>query len=158
MMTRVIIGGNDLFGVPFPLVVADRFFRVYEQDGVMRVDVFRWDGDTQQRVYEVRASQPLKENIERNPTGIVTVGGTTGDFLYKFRPKPGVSQIFGQIPIDRELTVIIRDRQIRVTDGESVIATFERNQISGCPIGLEVRVDGGIGMGVNRLPDGMDAG
>jgi hypothetical protein len=30
----VQLGGNDFFGVPFPLVLADRFFHIYSHRGV----------------------------------------------------------------------------------------------------------------------------
>jgi hypothetical protein len=43
---KIQLGTNDFFGVPFPLVMADRFFHVYgDLQGKMTLDVFRWDDD-----------------------------------------------------------------------------------------------------------------
>lgn len=155
-MANVNLGGNLYFGVPFPLVLADRFFNIYEDHGRMQVDVFRWDEGKREAIYEVRGGQPLQENIDRNPTGIVTFGDEEGGFLFKFRPKPGVSQIFGKVPSDGEVTVHISDKQLAVERGDQTIVTVERSQFSGFPIGVEVGADGSVGMGVNRLPAGMN--
>jgi hypothetical protein len=153
----VDLGGNDFFGVPFPVVVADRFFHIYEDGhGRFSIDVFRWDEALQLPTYEVRASMPLRDNIDTNPTGIVTFAQEgSGVFLFKFRPKPGVSQIFGHVPVEGEVTVRITDRELIVMRGDQRVATFRSNTVSGFPIGIEVGADGSIGVGVNRLPDGM---
>ena len=34
----VNLGGNDIFRVPFPLVLADRFFNIYRNEGLIRQD------------------------------------------------------------------------------------------------------------------------
>src|SRR5690242_13371262 len=101
----VNVGNNFFFGVPFPVVVADRFFNIYAEGKGFKVNIFRWDEAAKTATYEVKASQPLQENISTNPTGIVTVGDEQGAFLFKFRPKPGVSQIFGRIPAEGEIEV-----------------------------------------------------
>lgn len=153
---KVILGSNDFFGVPFPLVLADRFFHIYGTARGFALDVFRWDEETKQPVYEVRASQPQSGNIGTNPTGIVTFSEpSTGTFLYKFRPKPGVSQIFGKVPMNEEFEVRISDLRITVMADDTNICTLERNEFVGLPIGIQVGADGSIGIGVSRLPDGM---
>lgn len=158
---KVILGQNDFFGVPFPLVLADRFFHIYPDQGGLNLDVFRWDEETSQPVYEVLAGQPQEQNISTNPTGIVTFGHPdTETFLYKFRPKPGISQIFGKIPVEKEFEVCITDHDIRVVDVTDVddprdMVTLERNQFSGMDIGIQVGADGSIGIGVSGLPPGM---
>jgi len=156
-VASVDLGGNDFFGVPFPVVVADRFFHIYEdRNGRFSIDVFRWDEALQQPGYEVRASKPLRDNIDANPTGIVTFAQEgSGVFLFKFRPKPGVSQIFGRVPVPGEVTVRITDRELVVMRGDQRVVTFISNSVTGCPIGIEVGADGSVGFGVNRLPDGM---
>src|SRR5437868_13102331 len=106
----VNVGNNYFFGVPFPVVVADRFFHIYPQGKRFSVDVFRWDEVAKTATYEVKASKPLQANIDTNPTGIVTVADEQGAFLYKFRPDPGVSQIFGHIPASAEIEVRVYDR------------------------------------------------
>jgi hypothetical protein len=107
-------------------------------------------------VYEVRDSKPLLDSITSNPTGIVTFAEPeSGRFLFKFRPKPGVSQIFGRLPSIGELQVWITDREVRVMNGDVPMVTLRRNQFSSIPIGIEVGVDGTVGIGVNHLPDGM---
>jgi hypothetical protein len=151
----VNIGNNFFFGVPFPVVVADLFFNIYPAGKRFSVDIFRWDDKAKTATYEVKASQPLKENIESNPTGIVTVADDAGTFLFKFRPKPGVSQIFGKIPATGEIEVRVSDRSITVTREGKPMATLERNQFSGMPIGVQVFADGGLAIGVNALPEGM---
>ena len=153
---KVVLGSNDFFGVPFPIVLADRFFHVYSTARGLALDVFRWDETGQGPVYEVKASQPLAENISTNPTGIVTFSEpTTGAFLYKFRPKPGVSQIFGKIPVDSEFQVTVNDHRIVIVRDGVTACTLERNQFSGLAIGIQIGADGSIGIGVNRLPAGM---
>jgi hypothetical protein len=155
-MANVELGTNDFFGVPFPLVLADRFFAIYRDGARFNVDVFRWDETTQSASYEVLRGKPLTANIASNPTGIVTFAQeTSGAFLFKFRPKPGVSQIFGQIPVQGEVAVRITDHQLAVMRGDQPVATLVRNSFSGFPIGIRVGVDGSVGMGVNWLPPGM---
>jgi hypothetical protein len=151
----VQLGSNDFFGVPFPLVLADRFFHIYSQNGRLTIDVFRWDPESKAATYEVKESKPQTKNIETNPTGIVTFGEESGGFLFKFRPKPGISQIFGHVPVEDEIAVHINDRSIRVNRGENTMATLERNQFSGMAIGIQVSADGSMGIGVSRLPEGM---
>jgi len=152
----IILGSNSFFGVPFPLVLADRFFHIYSMDGKFTVDVFRWDEQAKQAVYEVRAGQPQHENISTNPTGIVTFSEpTTGAFLYKFRPKPGISQIFGKVPLDEEFEVRINDQQIAVLVEGNSICTLEESQFVGVSIGIQVGADKRVAIGVNRLPEGM---
>jgi hypothetical protein len=152
----IILGSNDFFGIPFPLVLADRFFHIYSAGERFAIDVFRWEEHTKQAVYEVQASQPQDESISTNPTGIVTFSEpTTGDFLYKFRPKPGISQIFGKVPLNVEFEVKISDREIIVLGGGKSICTLQSNQFQGMPIGIQVGADGSVGIGVNKLPERM---
>ena len=150
------LGSNDFFGVPFPLVLADRFFHIYLTASGFKLDLFRWDEESQRPFYEVKASIPQTDNISTNPTGIVTFSEPTrGTFQYKFRPKPGVSQIFGKVPINKEFEVLINDRMITVMAANKNICTLQRNQFSGLPIGIQVGADGSIAIGVSRLPNGM---
>ena len=153
---KVILGTNDFFGVPFPLVLADRFFHIYPDGDQFNLDVFRWDEQTKQPSYEVLRGQPQAHNISTNPTGIVTFSHpAAGTFLYKFRPKPGISQILGKVPVDKEIEVRITDHAINVMDGQQEICTLERNQFSGMAIGIQVHADGSMGIAVSTLPDGM---
>jgi len=153
---NITLGTNDFFGVPFPLVLADRFFHVYVAASGLKIDIFRWDETTKQPTYEVKASKPLNDNITSNPTGVITFSEpTTGTFLYKFRPKPGISQIFGKIPVNNEFDVTINDQRIDVTVNGKSRCMLERNQFRGMPIGIQIHADGSMGMGVNILPAGM---
>jgi len=153
---KINLGNNDFFGVPFPLVLADRFFNIYEIPSGFKLNIFRWDEQAKRAIYEVKESVPLTDNINTNPTGIITFSEpTTGTFLYKFRPKPNISQIFGKVPIDEEFVVRINDHKIVVMAGNTERCTLERNQFSGMPIGIQVGVDVSIAIGVNRLPEGM---
>jgi hypothetical protein len=153
---KIKFGTNDFFGVPFPLVLADRFFHMYEDlQGKMTLDVFRWDDEKQEPFYEVEASKPIEENIETNPTGIITFGEADGGFLFKFRPRPGVSQIFGRVPIKDELHAHINDHKLHVMRGDQSIVTLERNQFTGFAIGVKVEADGSVGIATNALPAGM---
>ena len=154
---KVTLGSNDFFGVPFPLVLADRFFHIYTEEGELKLDIFRWDEENKQPVYEVIAGNPKGENIATNPTGVITFSHPeTGTFLYKFRPKPGISQIFGKVPVDEDFQVRINDHAISVTRGALEGGnSFTKNQISGFPIGMQVNADGSIGFGVGKLPEGM---
>jgi hypothetical protein len=142
--------------VPFPLVLADRFFHIYLTASGFKLDLFRWDEELQQPFYEVKASAPLLGNISANPTGVVTFSEPpSGTFLYKFRPKPGISQIFGKVPINKEFEFLINDRMIAVMSENKNVCTLQRNQFSGLHIGIQVGADGSIGIGVNKLPAGM---
>lgn len=150
------IGSNLYFGVPFPLVLADRFFAIYEDNGSMLADVFRWDEATQTPTFEVVRSVPQEDHISTNPTGIVTVTNEdSGAFLYKFRPKPGVSQIFGKVPVVADTEVRVKDHEMVVTQNGVPIVTMQNNMMLGCPIGVLVGADGSVAMGVNWLPPGM---
>ena len=151
----VMLGTNDFFGVPFPLVLADRFFHIYSTASGLKLDIFRWDETSKQAIYDVKGSTPLTDNITTNPTGIVTFGEpTTGTFLYKFRPKPEISQIFGRIPVNKEFEVKINDRLIEVViDNKS--NSLNKNQVSGYLIGMQISADGSTSLGTNRLPEGM---
>ncbi len=156
---KINLGTNDFFGVPFPLVLADRFFHIYPTTSGFKLNIFRWDEQEKKAVYEVKESVPLADNINTNPTGIITFSEPiTGIFLYKFRPKPNISQIFGKVPIDEEFVVRINDHEIVVMTGNTRRCTLKRNQLSGIPIGIQVGVDGSIAIGVNRLPEGMVLG
>jgi hypothetical protein len=153
---NIMLGTNDFFGVPFPLVLADRFFHIYATATGLKLDIFRWDEITKQPTYEVKASKPLIDNITSNPTGIIMFSEpVTGTFLYKFRPKPGVSQIFVKIPVNNEFNVRINDHQINVTVNDKSTCTLEKNQFRGMPIGIQIHADGSMGIGVNKLPVGM---
>lgn len=153
---KVILGSNNFFGVPFPLVLADRFFHTFGAPRGFALDIFRWDEQASEPIYEVRAGRPQTGNITTNPTGIVTFSEpNTGAFLYKFRPKPGVSQIFGKVPVNKEFEVRINDHRIEVLCEGAPMCTLERNQLVGLAIGIQVGADGSIGIGVNRLPQGM---
>jgi hypothetical protein len=157
-MSAVTIGSNDFFGVPFPLVLADRFFHMYRKDGGgLSLDVFRWDSEKRIAVYEVKNGEPLQQNISSNPTGIVTFSREDdGTFLYKFRPRPGVSQIFGKVPVGREVEVRISDREILVMSGSDKICTIQNGQVSGMPIGVNIGANGSVGIGGGQLPSGME--
>ena len=156
---NVTLGTNDFFGVPFPLVLADRFFHIYSTASGLKLDIFRWDETSKQAIYEVKGSKPLTDNITTNPTGIVTFSEpSTGTFLYKFRPKPEISQIFGRILANnenKEFEVKIDDRHIEVIIITKTSNTFEKNQVTGYPIGMQIDVTGSIAIGSNRLPEGM---
>jgi len=153
---NVILGTNDFFGVPFPIVLADRFFHIYAKMTGFKLDVFRWDEQTKQPIYEVKDSTPLDNNISINPTGVITFSEpTSGTFLYKFRPKPAVSQIFGKVPVDKDFEVRINDHRITAMAANTEICTLERNQFTEMPIGVQVGADGSIAIGVNKLPEGM---
>ncbi len=153
---NVSIGTNDFFGVPFPLVLADRFFHIYTTPTGFKLDIFRWDEQRKQPVYEVKASKPLADNISTNPTGIITFSEpAAGNFLYKFRPKPEVSQIFGKVPVGKEFVARISDQRIAVMVADTELCTLERNQFMGLPIGIQVGADGAIAIGVSKLPEGM---
>ena len=155
-MTEVILGSNDFYGVPFPLVLADQFFHIYTgTDGRMQLDIFRWDQATTAAIYEVEGNVPRDGKIITNPTGVVTFSAEEGGFLFKFRPKPGISQIFGQIPGPNDLTAYISDREIRVDRDGQTIATLRQNQFSDDLIGILVGADGSVAIGVSGLPDGM---
>lgn len=153
---RIVLGRTDTFGVPFPLVLADRFFHVYTEEGAFKLDVFRWDEQARQAVYEVIASEPQADAMSTNPTGIVTLSQPeAGTLLYKFRPRPNVSQIFGTTPIDRETEVRITDHEIKVVAVGVDVCTIQRGRLSGSPVGIGVGADGSLSLGVKKLPDGM---
>jgi hypothetical protein len=152
----ISLGTNDFFGVPFPLVLADRFFHLYSTASDFRLDIFRWDEQAEKPIYEVKESEPLIDNINTNPTGIVTfTEPVSGSFLYKFRPKAGISQIFGKVPVNKEFEVRINDHEIVVMSDDREVCTLRKNMFVGVPIGIQVGADRSIAIGVNRIPNGM---
>jgi hypothetical protein len=95
-----MIGENDFFGVPFPLVLADRFFHAYCSSGGYKLDVFRWDEESQQAVYDMKDSVIQVDEVGAKPTGTVEFSEPAeGTILYQFRPRPGISRISGKVPI-----------------------------------------------------------
>lgn len=152
----VQMGSNSFDGVPFQLVVGDRYFHVYSEGGGTLLDVFRWDDATRSASYEVKASVSLTSNIETNKSGIVTFGDDHGKFLFKFRPHANQSQIFGSVPGAGEMDVHITDTTLDVRlNGRDILVNAQRNQISGCMIGVLVKDDGSVAIGSNQLPPGM---
>ena len=152
----IVLGKDDYFGVPFPLVLADRFFHIYSTASGFKLDIFRWDEASKEPVYEVKASKPLDDNINSNPNGVTTFDEPTpGTFLYKSRPNPEISQSSGKLSVNNEFDVKITDRLIDVTVNGIKVCTFQSNQFKGTPIGMQIRADGTMGVGVNKLPEGM---
>jgi hypothetical protein len=156
MEMNVIIGKDDFFRIPFPLVIGDRFFHVYNEGSVFKLDIFRWDESAKQPVYEVIADQPQTSNLETNPTGIVSFSQpTAGKFLYKFRPKPGVSRVAGKVPTDVKIDAEISNHDIKVSGSGVKSHRLSWYKLQGCAIGMYVGVDGSFHMGLRNLPDGM---
>jgi len=152
----IIIGNLDYFGVPLPLVLADRYFHVPKTAFGFNVDVFRWDEETRQHQYEVMYGRPVPENIDTNPNAIVSYKQITSDiFIYKFQVKPEVTQIDGKRPIRKEFWVKLDKNEIIVMVDNIKIASFTRNQVEG-PVGLKINADGSYVMGVANLPEGME--
>jgi hypothetical protein len=156
-MTKVDLGSNDFYGVPFPLVIGDRYVHVYAgTDGAKKIDVFRWDAESGTAEYEVLASVPVSAGAKSNPSGIVTFVAEDGGFLFKFRPDPDKAQLFGDIPAAGDLRIRLRDDFLAVLNADGTPrVTFSRNSITGMAIGIRVGADGSVGMGSNALPAGM---
>ncbi|MFS0884406.1 hypothetical protein [Aeromicrobium sp. 179-A 4D2 NHS] len=155
-MTSIQIGSNAFNGVPFPLVLGDRYFHIYEVDGSLKVDVFRWIPAFKSAVYEVVSSVPIAERIESSPNGDVLFTSENGSFAYKFRPNPQKSQLFGKIPVTDELSVELKDRALRVYRDGEVMVDASNNTFVGCAIGILIDADGNVALGVSDLPDGME--
>jgi hypothetical protein len=150
-----MIGNFDYFGVPLPLVLGDRFFHIPKNSFGFNVDVIRWDAESKNHAYEALNGRPVISNIANNPNAIVNFKQVTPKlFIYKFLPKPGISQISGKIPIKNEFVVKIDDQEITVILNYAKLANFKKHQVEG-PIGLKVDVDGSYVIGVSKLPDGM---
>jgi hypothetical protein len=153
----VSIGENDVFGVPFPLVLADRFFHIYSSPYGYKLDVFRWDEEKCQAIYDMKDSVIQVDEVGSSPTGFVEFSEPTGwTILYKFRPRPGVSQISGKVPLNGEFQVKITYGSIIVSVDGRQIANIEKNTITGSMIGLFIGADGSFARGSDKLPEGMD--
>jgi hypothetical protein len=155
-MTKVDLGSNDLYGVPFPLVVGDRYVHVYTgSGGAMKIDVFRWNAESETAEYEDLASVPVAPGAKSNATGIVTFVSEDGGFQFKFRPDPDKAQLFGDVPAG-DVTVRLRDDFVAVLNPDGTPrVTFSRNSMAGVAIGIRVGANGSVGMGSNALPAGM---
>jgi hypothetical protein len=153
---NIVLGKDDYFGVPFPLVLADRFFHIYSTASGFKLDIFRWDEESKEPVYEVKASKPLDDGIDSNPDGVTTFDEPTpGNFLYKFRPKREAAQIPRKKQVNIAFDVKINDRLIDVTVNGDKVCTFQSNQFQRTTIGIQIHADGAMGVGVKKLPDGM---
>lgn len=153
---QVQLRGSDFFGVPFPVTLADRLFRVYENEIGLTVDVIRWDPVAKDGVLEVQRGRTINSQVE-NPTGIFKFDRDREGFFYEFKPKPGVGNIMGAAPIDESWTVRILDTgQIKVQKGAQEVASMQRNQYPGTQIGIQVGADGRVATGVNQLPEGLE--
>ena len=152
----IVIGDIDYFGVPFPLVLADRYFHMPKTAFGFNLDVFRWDEVTKQHYYEVMYGRTVSDNINVNPNAIVNYKQiTTSIFICKFKAKPEISQIGGYPTIDKEIWVKIDNTQIIVMIDNVKIASFSKNQVEG-PIGLNINADGSYILGIGNLPDCME--
>ncbi len=152
----VTVGENDVFGVPFPLVLGDRFFHVYSSRYGYKLDVFRWDEIKQQVYYDMKDSVIQVDEDSTDPSGIVEFSEpTTGTILYKFRRHPSASRISGKVPLDAEFEVKVNDSSIVVFVNGQQIAHMEKNTVTGTMIGLFIGADGSFAMGSDKLPDGM---
>jgi hypothetical protein len=158
-VTKVNISSNVFHGVQFPLVVGDRYFSIYTDDlGELTLDVFWWDESTARPVYEVQAGVPSIDGVTSNRTGILTFAKADGGFLFKFRPNPGQSQLFGLIPgsADTGLEVRCTDREVIARlDGKDLV-TMSTGMISGYAIGIQIDENGSFSIGSNVLPPGME--
>ncbi len=153
----VTVGENDVFGVPFPLVLADRFFHIHTARYGYKLDVFRWDNIKQQAYYDMRNSVIQIDETGTDPTAIIEFSEPAeGTILYKYRPHPSVSDIFGKVPINTEFEVKIDGSSIVVFANGRQIANIEKNTATGAMIGLLIGADGSFSMGSDKLPDGME--
>lgn len=151
----IVIGNLDYFGVPFPLVLVDRFFHIPKTAFGFNLDVFRWDETTQQHYYEVMYGRPVPENISTNPNAIISYKQITPSiFIYKFLAKPGIPRICGKKTIGKEIWAKIDRKEIVVMIDNIKIASLTPSQVEG-PIGLKINADGSYVMGMGNLPDGM---
>jgi hypothetical protein len=151
----IMVGSTDYFGVPFPLVLGDRFFHVPKNSFGFNLDIIRWDSESRHHVYEVLNGRPVISNITWNPNATVTFKQITPKlFIYKFLPKTGIMQISGKTPINQEFVVRIDENEITVTLKNVTLVAFKKYQVEG-PIGLKVNVDGSYVLGISQLPDGM---
>jgi hypothetical protein len=152
----IMISSKDVYGAPFPLVLADRFFHIYKGQSGIQVDIFRWDEKSKTAAYEVKGGITNAFEMSQNPTGIVSLSEPNkGTFIYKFRAKPGVVQILGKAPVKDNFEAIINERQILVMRGDNLLCSLETDQFAGRQIGIQVFADGTIKTGVNTLPEGM---
>ena len=150
----IVIGNFDYFGIPFPLVLGDRFFHIFKTSYGFNLDIFRWDEKSRYHTYEVINGNPVPENITWNPNGVITFKQISPKlFIYKLLLKPIV--ISGKTPLNnKEFVVKIDDHEITVIIDNATFATFMKNQVEG-PIGLKVGMDGSHVLGVSKLPEGM---
>lgn len=151
------LGGMTFAGVQYPLVLVDRFFRFYFDlhKAAFVTDVFRWDADSGEITYEVLASVPQKEGIDRSPNGVVVFASEDGGFQWKIRSGvKGRSELFGEIPAGEEMSVRFADKKLTVYRGNVPSATFQDGSVSGCAVGLRVYADGAISLG-SGLPEGF---
>lgn len=146
MPATVIIANNTFVDVEYPLVLVDRYFHFEEVDGRLIPDVFRWDNEAQERIYEVKGGVPIDAAFTTNPTGIVTVSSQDGDFLYKLRPKPGVSQIFGRVPAQHTWEVRVTDRILTILRDGQATGLVGSNTFRGMRVGI------GIGFQDEAMP------
>jgi hypothetical protein len=152
----VVLGSLDYFGVPFPLVLGDRYFVVSKSAFGFNLDVFRWDSSRQQHIYEVLYGKAVEENINESPNATVVFRQLGPKlFVYKFKAKTAVREIDGSVPIDKEFVVRIDPQEINVKLNGVHLASFSPNQTEG-PLGLIVRASGSYTMGGNILPAGME--
>ena len=154
---KVQFKSSDFFGVPFPVVIADRYFKIYENEIGLTVDVIRWDPERQDGVYEVQRGRNNAAEMSGNPTGLVSLDMKGGAFIFEFSPRPGVARINGKAPINENWTVRIDDHEVAVLRGGSVMQTLGRRaQASNAMIGIQVGADGVIETGVDSLPAGLE--
>lgn len=153
---KVSFKNTDFFGVPFPVVLADRYFKVYENEIGLTLDVIRWDPAAGDGVYEVLKGRENAQELRDNPTGIINFDMQGGAFVFKFSPKPGVSSINGKAPVNGEWSVRISDRDVTVLKDGTVVQSLARGQSGDAMIGIQINADGTVESQGGSLPDGLE--
>lgn len=132
---KIIYGDKDFFGSPFPVVLGDRYVRVYENEIGLTLDVFRWDAAKKDGVYEILRGRPqaaADANVKLDMKG-------------------------GKFVLDVwTWSVQISDHDLELQKDGKTVQTLARDQFLTNMIGLQVGTDGAITSGVDKLPEGLE--
>ena len=147
----VAIGSNSFLGVPFPLAIGDRYIHIGPDStgsAIAEVRVFRWDA----------ASKTVTEEQQADGGTPLTWSHDAEHGAIRLRVDPSAAtNIKGYVsggPLDA-ITVVVRDAEIVVLDGDTPMMTLGNNMLTGFPVGVFVDPsNGSVSMGA-QLPDGF---
>ena len=146
------VGGNLFLGVPFPVVIGDRYIHIGTEvvTGTPLVDVYRWDRSRSRLVAEVLRGRLVSG---ASPVTAMPVAGA-GAVRLSINSERDSIVGYASGGVDPR-TVIARPDRIEVLAGDRIVAEIAGGSFVGLPIGV-ILDDRGLGIGASLPTDFPD--